>query len=289
MKAQPKVTRKTCFAMSVVTNLNKRSKRKRNCQDALLSELSTRSVIPEFKSTSLRNVEFKVQSGVFGEVSVCEIKFSGLKCARKTIKGTMADLRAEALVMQLFSGHENFPLFYGLSESGAILMEYISSNPNRLSCSKSLRSAVKSKILSIKTWYDICRELIDALKFMHSKSILHNDIHGDNILLRYNNSPCMIDFGKSTLSSSPLIYDIIPGSKEHKYYNTHHLHLAHELRNIPNSPQTFSTDIYSLGYLFKIVGKHQNIQEITYLGHKMTKDDQYERYSLVDCSVHLLK
>ncbi len=54
----------------------------------------------------------------------------------------------------------------------------------------------------------------------------------------------IIDFGKSTLTSKPLLYNLVPGSEEQKKYNRH---LAHELRNNQGSKQTILTDTYSIG------------------------------------------
>ena len=70
---------------------------------------------------------------------------------------------------------------------------------------------------------------------MHSKGLLHNDLHGNNILIRCDNSPSIIDFGKSTLADHSLLYNIMPGSigaKKYKNNTKIHRHLGHELRNI---------------------------------------------------------
>lgn len=85
---------------------------------------------------------------------------------------------------------------------------------------------------------------------MHSKHILHNDIKSDNIVI-YDNVPKIIDFGKSNLVTSCLVYSIKPGTEEHDKYERFHRHLAYELRNIPGSTQSVMTDTYSIGYMFK--------------------------------------
>ena len=246
------------------------------------------SILPEFDECQIKNLGFQAKSGVFGEITAHEIKFSGIKCARKTITGTMADLRAEALVMNSLSGHSCFPYLYGLTNSGAILMEYISGSADRLTHAITLRSILTSGHPK-KFWFEICRKLVEGLQFLHGKNILHNDLHSENILIRSCHLPCIIDFGKATLVHAPLYYNLVTGSKEQKTFNTVHAHLAHELRNIPNSPQTELTDIYSLGYNFGSIGKYQKIEEITKLAKKMTDKDTNARYSLIDCSVSLLK
>ena len=71
----------------------------------------------------------------------------------------------------------------------------------------------------------------------------------DNIILA--ETLRVIDFGKATMISRPVIYYIAPGSKEQNVYNTNHRHLAHELRNIPGSKQSVLTDTYSIGHTIK--------------------------------------
>ena len=46
----------------------------------------------------------------------------------------------------------------------------------------------------------------------------------------------IIDFGKCTLVTDPIIYDLSPTQSAR--YNDKHRYLAHELRNIPHSKQT---------------------------------------------------
>ena len=125
----------------------------------------------------------------------------------------MADLRVEGLVMQQLSGHCCFPYLYGFTEAGALIMEHICSKDQKHD--STLRSFVKTKGTDRKGWFNIARKLVEALSFLHNKGILHNDIHGENILIRPNGTPCLIDFEKATLIEAPLMYDIIPGSKEH--------------------------------------------------------------------------
>ena len=61
----------------------------------------------------------------------------------------------------------------------------------------------------------------------------------------------MIDFGKATLVKKPLVYNIDPNSDRSAKYNKVHRHLAYELRNFRNTKQSFNTDAFSIGYMFK--------------------------------------
>jgi len=267
------------------TNIKQRSKMIIDCRNALLSKLAIN--FPQFDENQIMPVASPVRKGIFGEVHVCKIKYLNMFCAKKVIKGSMKELHAEAVVMQQLSGHHSFPFLFGIVHPGALLMELISGSINDVSSGCTLSSAFQKPHFKKKK--DM-RGLVKALSFMHGKQILHNDLHGRNILLRpVNNIPCIIDFGKATLAECPIVYNIQPGSKESKLYNKHHLHIAHELRNCPNTPQSFTTEVYSLGYNFRNIGQYNEILAITQLAKKMLNSDPLERYTLDDCIVSLLK
>ncbi len=267
-----------------------RSKLKRSCQNELLTTLS--SNVAQFSGDNIKKVSvgFENQKGMFGEINVCQINFLGTYVARKSIRGSIADLKSEALVMQRLSGHPCFPFLYGMEGSCAILMEYISGKKNMLAPSMTLSELVRNKTpLKTKVWLDICRKLVDGMTYLHEKGILHNDLHGKNIILRPDHSPVILDFGKATLISHPFIYNLVHGSKEQILYNKIHRHLAFELRNVPNSPQTTQTDVYSLGYNFTNILNVNAHKDIAYVASQMTKKDPTCRFTLIDCAVNLVK
>ena len=109
-------------------------------------------------------------------------------------------------------------------------------------CHTSVTSATISAQLKLgqstnDMWINICVQLADAIKFMHSHSVLHNDLNSDNVLIKKVSStsyiPKVIDFGKATCVLNPVIYELDEKKKE--YYNLHHKHLLCELRNIRRS------------------------------------------------------
>ena len=99
----------------------------------------------------------------------------------------------------------------------------------------------------------IMKEILEAFIFMHKKKILHNDIKADNVLIGQNRS-VIIDFGKATMLDCPVIYNVALNADQCNIYNKKHRHLAHELRNVPNTKQSTKTDAYSIGYMMKHVG-----------------------------------
>ena len=72
-----------------------------------------------------------------------------------------------------------------------------------------------------------------------------------------------------TLVDDPVVYNIRKGSLEHKRYHTYHHRLAHELRNIPGSSVTCHSDIYSLGYNFRVIVQHVRSEKLTVISTTM--------------------
>lgn len=275
--------------LSILDASKRRQHQKIICQKELLSELAT--TLQTFDESTITELDTNLPGckGVYGEIRLAKIDFMGISCAKKLIRGSFSDVRAEALVMHHVSGNACFPYFFGLQNPGALIMEFISGKKNFSAPPTTLSSLLGKKILFKKDWYSVCRQLVDGLSFLHGKGVLHNDLHGKNILIRHTKCPCIIDFGKATLISSPLVYDIEPDSKEQKLFNSVHKHLAYELRNEPNSPQTTQTDVYSLGYNFKNICKYEGLKDLSTLSTKMTIPNPIHRFDLIDCSVHLLK
>ena len=111
---------------------------------------------------------------------------------------------------------------------------------------------MKSGIIkSIPRWTRIFKEIADALLYVHNKSLLHNDIKGDNILLSNllsEEHPVLIDFGKCRKLCNAKWYKL--NDKEKERYFKEHCHLAPELINGTHC-QTLASDVYSYGYLLR--------------------------------------
>lgn len=142
-------------------------------------------------------------------------------------------------------------------------------------------SLIRERRLNTCKLMFVCRSVWEAVTYIHQKGILHNDIKRDNIVVT-DTRVVLIDFGKATMINCPVIYNIFPNSKEHFMYNQNHRHLAHELRNIPNSKQSIYTDIYSIGYMFKHSAAAFLYDPIIELGRLMKKNQPNERLSLKD-------
>ena len=62
---------------------------------------------------------------------------------------------------------------------------------------------MKTETLSIKAQFNFCCNIAAALEFLHNRSLIHRDLCGDNILLKYTNDVVPVvkvsDFGMSRL------------------------------------------------------------------------------------------
>ena len=105
----------------------------------------------------------------------------------------------------------------------------------------------------------IARQVLERISFLHQLTILHKDIKVDNVIMlgEFRAAVKIIHFGKSTLLSNPLKYSL--NYAERMKYNKYHRHLAYELRNETIIYQSVSTDIYSFGYMFQLVGAFESL------------------------------
>ena len=243
--------------------------------------------------------EIILGEGVFGKVTKAVFKTLNIPVAVKSGKGGYFSAISEAKVLQCLAGHQGFPYSFGVYNN-MLVMECLASEKggiyhvNTLSyhlntfCKRSgsdFESNPKlfKHILSEKEWLKICYLITDAVRYMHSKFILHNDIKGDNIILSVSSSeshyvPKLCDFGKATHKLQPRTYNLT--EKEIAKYNSKHRHLAYELRNVKGSRQSPMTDLYSLGYTFKSVAYFQHIASLKLIAHKMKDHDPTNRPSL---------
>ena len=126
----------------------------------------------------------------------------------------------------------------------------------------------------------IARQVLERISFLHQLTILHNDIKADNVILleEFRAAVKIIHFGKSTLLSSPLKYSL--NYAERMKYNKYHRHLAYELRNETNIYQSVSTDTYSIGYMFQLVGAFEKFDFFENEGKQMKSRSPIRRMSI---------
>ncbi|QRV98477.1 Tyrosine kinase domain protein [Ceratobasidium sp. AG-Ba] len=86
----------------------------------------------------------------------------------------------------------------------------------------------------------ICRQVCEAVQYLHDRNIVHGDINGKNILVSNRGRPLLHDFGLVTLLADDL--NIEPEDQDFAYRWS-----APELFTSEAPLRTKATDIYSLG------------------------------------------
>ena len=150
-------------------------------------------------------------------------------------------------MLESLAGCEYFPYVFGVFD-GKLVMELITCVVDIV---VKVSSMQKENKLTSANWHIICFSLVSATKYMHLKNLLHNDLKSNNVLLKLWNVwiPKLADMGKFTLKSNPETYKL--SNTQRDSYNKIYPYLAYALRNIYGSMTSFSSDIFSLGYMFK--------------------------------------
>lgn len=179
---------------------------------------------------------------------------NNLKLNEKSLKV----LEDEILIMNIIKNdpHENIVLCYDIfreDNKTYIVMEYCNSGDMR-----NILVGKPIKELYVKFYF---KQLINGLKYLYDKKILHRDIKPRNILLSDNKKTLKIaDFGfakQSVIYSQDLLYDTICGSP---------LYMAPEIMTKAYNNQT---DLWSVGMILyeMLYGSHpfshcKNIPEL---------------------------
>lgn len=115
---------------------------------------------------------------------------------------------------------------------------------------------ITNVVVTVQEWTSILFKCVDALSFLHSKHILHNDIKGDNVIISKINdhfSPIIIDFGKAVDMAKAKVYQL--PAKDQEKYRKEHKQIAPELVRGTHKQSTAS-DVYSFGLLISLVCKY---------------------------------
>ena len=141
--------------------------------------------------------------------------------------------------------------------------------------------------LTSKEITSLAKGLLQGIHHVHSAGVYHQDIKLENILIRNDGSPIIIDFGASVL-----VHD----KENNKYYNTATLkYAAPEQMTMDNPPKiNETTDIYNIGVLLYrlITGSFPPKADERKKSLESTGDDAYHslmKQNLPDYNKSLLK
>ena len=150
-----------------------------------------------------------------------------------------------------------------------------------------LNIAVKTTLLDKMTeWARVFKGIAEALVFLHSKHILHNDIKGDNVIIsgEFCFHPVIIDFGKARKVCNAKLYSLTK-SKQELYFKLY-WHIAPEVVRGIHS-QSFASDVFSYGVLLKRVLKLKQFDSLMPLARNCIHDNPQSRPKLSYICDHL--
>ena len=163
-------------------------------------------------------------------------------------------LLREAEIVNAFGDHTGLPMFFGVvnkKEPLCLVTQFHGVNGESITLHKAANKRMITPLDSTEMFIQICL----ALKHVHSKGYLHNDIKANNVVFeKYlihssKFKPVLIDFGKGTkvAESSGSALSTRKRTTPAKTY------LAPEV--IKNGIYSIASDLYSLGRMLKAVAK----------------------------------
>ena len=111
--------------------------------------------------------------------------------------------------------------------------------------------------VSSSQWKTIVLTALCGIKYLHDKTIIHNDIKEDNIMIQMSGSnieSIIIDFGKACLEANGRLYNL--SSTEKVEYKIKHPHLAPDVRDSLRCQDKLS-DIYSFGRILLLISEEK--------------------------------
>jgi len=156
---------------------------------------------------------------------------------------------AKNLVKVTGKSHPNIVTFFSLEENTNNTTYFIMNYESGVSLKEYLekRKEEKKPKLSNNEIYKIAIPLLSGLHQIHKVEVYHQDIKLDNILIREDGSPLLLDFGASVI-----LFD----EESQKYFNAATpRYAAIEQINVDNPPKINQTsDIYAMGVLlYKLI------------------------------------
>ena len=176
---------------SVNNNVNERPKKKKMSDEEILNRLKAIVTVgdPNKKYTKME----KIGQGASGTVYTAIETATGMEVAIKQMnlqQQPKKELIINEIVVMKANKHPNVVNFldaYLVGEELWVTMEYLPGG--------SLTEVVTETCMNEGQIAAVCREVLQALDFLHKGHVIHRDIKSDNILLGMNGETKLTDFG----------------------------------------------------------------------------------------------
>lgn len=243
-----------------------------NMTKSLTVSMATSTDILELQH-SMFSPQVQEESIGQGRFGVCKVKkFRGTQVAVKEFKDpnvTRTEVLNEAKILGSLK-HVSLPICFGVITKESpfcIVTQFYGINGK----SVTLHSVVSDKSVLCTFFkanvYSFLYQLTDAICYLHSKKVIHNDIKTDNVLVVEESgpvieyAPVLIDFGKAKYATATKIKTL--SEKEKIFYRKYHSHIAPEVIDGTHRPSVKS-DVFSLGVVARKLSRvvERNLDDI---------------------------
>ena len=185
-----------------------------------------------------------------------------------------ADISREAAILNCLR-HPNLPILFSVCfDKSPFLIVTTFHGIEGNDSSTTMHNALCNGLVSSHIrphWLSILHCIGTAIQYIHVNDTLHNDIKSNNIVVEKCNegfsSNVLVDFGKSTeVSKSKTYPEFDEETKKNTRQNFRMWHQT-ELKK-GKGTQTKSSDIYSFGYLMKLVSHTLSNRDLSLLYHQ---------------------
>ena len=239
--------------------------------------------------------------GTFGEVFLNHLGSAAVAVKSQTIRKRSKDNHdydtekmislnhfrtiKEAIVHLLVADHHSFPNCFGITDhesNPALVVEFLGDQETGVVYSLSKAIKIKFPTLANQEWLDVTDDILEGIRTMHERDLLHNDIKPNNVLLRRGRHrwhALIIDMGNVTAVDMPHCNRSLTEKEIEGYQlGVVYQHLAPEYV-LELEHTNIQTDIYSLGKILHEVARITNNAELFNLASAMIDSKPHLRPS----------
>nr|XP_054764676.1 chromosome-associated kinesin KIF4-like [Lytechinus pictus] len=238
--------------------------------------------------------------GAYGEITIARLASNG-KCVvvkrpivpsflsaafrDDEVKANLLCTLKEAMICEYFERSKFFPTIHGImtiDNQTCLVLDFIGDHDKGVD--RTLFNFIKQKdrelpLIKKKDVTTIARDIVEAVEALHERRLLHNDIKPNNVMMEQRNSiwrAILIDFGQASTLYFPLRKDYSETTRKLYDDGQIHQHLAPEIV-MRGRPSSYVSDIFSMGQLFRMMGRDCGIPPLEALGDKCCRDNQAHR------------
>ncbi|XP_072165954.1 uncharacterized protein [Diadema setosum] len=238
-------------------------------------------------------------SGVFGTVYAFKEKgVAGTTVAIKVLKDVdpndddydikRQEVILEARLLKLLSGTGVFPRVLGSGtlpvDRTAIVMEFLGDDADYgVTTIREWTSPQSRTRISLCQAKSVIIDVLNGVKALHDNDILHNDIKGDNVIVKKTGVDTykgyVIDVGNATTTYLPAFYSFERCQREAYSRDPINVHYAPELI-FDGARTTTATDVYQLGRLVYLIGEDLHQRPLLDIGKRCLCREPHQRLKL---------